>query len=65
MARVKVEEIVDYLGSDFRKALKNTINQQMPNNTIDEYALFREFKRAVSRKFGTWETVPDSYVEKQ
>ena len=65
MARVKIEEIIDHLSSEFRKALEDTVNQVAPNVQVDRYELFREFKRAVRRKCSTWERVPDRFVEKE
>ena len=64
MAKIKIEEVIDHLDTDIRKALKNTVDECCPGNTADAYDLFRQFKREVSRKCSTWENVPDNYVEK-
>jgi hypothetical protein len=63
MARIKAEEIVDHLSSEFRRALKDAVREVKPDIEIDEHALFRAFKRAVRRKCSTWESVPDQYVD--
>ncbi len=63
MARVKPEEIVEDLDSEFRRALGDAVREVMPGVQVDEYALFRAFKRAVGRKCSTWERVKDSHVE--
>lgn len=63
MARVKIEEIVDHLSSEVRRALSDSIKEVFPNSNIDEYTLFRAFKRAIRRKCSTWERVPDSFVD--
>lgn len=63
MARVKVEEIIEHLSSEMRKALAETVRAKVSGAQFDEYDLFREFKRAVRRKCNTWERVPDNYVE--
>lgn len=63
MARVKIENIIDHLNYDLRHALRDAVNNILPNAEFDERELFREFKRAVYRKCNTWESVPDSYVE--
>lgn len=63
MARVRVEDIVDHFGTEFRSALERAVTEVVPNANVDRYALFRAFKRAVRRKFSTWERVPDTYVE--
>lgn len=64
MAKIKPEEIIDHLSSDFRKALKGAVSEIMPGSVVDEYQLFRAFKRWVRRKCSTWERVPDQYVDK-
>lgn len=63
MAKVKIEEVIDYLDTDIRRALKDTVDKCCPGNNADAHNLFREFKRAVSRKCSTWENVPDHYIE--
>jgi transcriptional regulator GlxA family with amidase domain len=64
VARVKIEEIVDHLSSEMRRALEAAVEECAPDADIDARDLFRAFKRAVGRKCSTWETVPDHYVEK-
>jgi hypothetical protein len=63
VARVRIEDIIDFLDSDIRKALKDSVDKVIPNNNVDSHQLFREFKRSISRKCSTWERVPDQYVE--
>lgn len=63
MARVKMEEIVDHLSSEMRRALAQTIRQEFPEVDFDERALFRKFRRNVGRRCSTWENVPDHYVD--
>jgi len=63
MAKIKVEEIVDDLSSEFRRALADAVREVMPGIQCDEYQLFRAFKRAVGRKCSIWETVKNSHVE--
>jgi hypothetical protein len=64
MARVKIEEILDHLDSDIRNALQQTLEEHFPDQEFNPREVFRTFKRMVSRKCNTWETVPDKYVEK-
>ena len=64
MARIKVEEVVDHLDTEFRGALIDALGQVSPNTQVDAYEFFRAFKRAVYRKCSIWENVPDQYVEK-
>ena len=64
MSRVRIEEVIDHLSSEMRRALNESVKEVMPNSHFDEYELFRAFRRAVGRKCNTWESVPDHYVEK-
>ena len=62
MARVKIEDVVDHLSSEMRRALADAVRAQF-KESFDEYELYRAFRRAVGRKCSTWEQVPDNYVE--
>lgn len=44
MAKVKIEEIVDHLSSEMRKALVEAVRAATDLEVIDDRALFREFK---------------------
>lgn len=63
MAKVKIEEIVDHLSSEFRRALAETMSEHFPKENFDEREIFRTFKRQVYRKCNVWEDVPNDYVE--
>ena len=63
MARVKIEEIVDDLSQEFRRALSDAVAEILPDVEFDEYELFRAFKRAIRRKCSTWEAVRNSHVQ--
>jgi hypothetical protein len=65
MASIKIEEVVDHLSSEMRRALEEAVGECIPNAKYDSHELFRAFKRAVYRKCSVWETVPDHYVEKR
>lgn len=64
MARVKIEDVVDHLSSEFRRALEEVFQNHAPGTAIDSRAVFRDFRRAVYRKCNTWENVPDHFVDK-
>jgi len=64
MAQVNIEQIIDQLSSEMRKALVATIREHAPTCLVNDHALFRAFRRQVGRKCSTWETVPDQFVIK-
>ena len=63
MAKVKIEEIIDHLDSEMKKALEDTFTKMAPSLKIDKNTIFREFIKAVRKRCSTWETVPDHFVE--
>lgn len=63
MARIKIEDIVDHLDREFRKALENTLEEHFPTEDFDARDVFRTFKRKIRRKCSAWENVPDQFVE--
>lgn len=65
MARVKIEDIIDHLDTEIRKALEATVKEAYPEVNVDSHKIFRIFKRKVSSKCNTWERVPDQYVERE
>lgn len=62
MAYVEIEEIVDHLSSEMRRALEQAVNEVDSEVHLDAHELFRAFRRAVRSKCSTWEQVPDQYV---
>ena len=64
MAKIKIEEIINHLGYEFKKVLSKTIKQEFPDVKFDEIALFNKFKSNVSVELKKWENIPDNLVEK-
>jgi hypothetical protein len=62
MAEVKIEEVVDHLSSDMRRALEEAVREAIPGAVFDSSALCQSFIRAVGRACHTWEKIPDKYV---
>jgi len=63
MAQVNMEEIVDHLSSEIKRALEDTIKEHFPDQDFDRNAVFRTFKRKVYQKCSVWENVPDKLVK--
>lgn len=63
MARVKMEEIVDHLSTEMRKALAIAVEKTIDDAEFNDRELYRAFRRAVGRKCNTWERVPDQFVD--
>jgi hypothetical protein len=65
MARVQMENIVEHLKVEIRKALAAAVETTMPGAQFDRSQLFRAFRRKVGSKCGTWSQVPDQYVDRE
>lgn len=64
MARVKIEDVVYHLDSEFKKALDDTMSSFAPDVSYNRNELFRFFLKRVYHHCSSWENVPDSSVEK-
>ena len=62
MAKVNIEEIIEHLDYDIKRALEDTFVRCYPGISIDRNRLFKEFVKAIRRKCNTWEKVPDRYI---
>jgi hypothetical protein len=63
MARIKADEVVYHLSSEFTKALDDTMAQFAPQVQYNRHELFRFFNKAVYKHCSVWEDVPDSAIE--
>ena len=63
MARVKIEDVVYHLDSEFKKALDDTMAQFAHGVRYDRNELFRFFLKRVYHHCSTWENVPGNCVE--
>lgn len=63
MAKVKIEDIVDHLRPEIKRALTDTLEEHFPHQDFNVEDVFRTFKRKVYNKCSIWENVPDRYVK--
>jgi len=63
MAQILIEDVIDHLSSEMRRALEATLEEHFPNSDFDSYEVFRTFKREVYRKCSVWENIPNNLVK--
>jgi hypothetical protein len=62
MAQIKIEDIVDHLDSEMKRALEDAVKRVIPGAEFDRDRLFQEFRQAVYQHCSIWENVPDRFV---
>jgi hypothetical protein len=65
MAKIKIEEVVYALDTQFKKALENTIKKMIPDAQVDSRMLFVEFRKELYRQCQSWESIPNSCVQRE
>jgi hypothetical protein len=65
MAQVHIEDIIDHLSLEMRRALAAAVKEAVPEAEFSEWQLYRAFLREVRLKCSTWEQVPDKLVKKK
>lgn len=63
MARVNLTEMIERLELELRPVLKKAVEATIPDVEFDDKLLYREFRKAASRRFQTWERIPDNCVK--
>ena len=63
MAQVKIEDVVDSLDSEFKRALEDTMKNFAPDAHASRDEVFRFFLKRVYQHCSVWETVPDNCVK--
>ena len=64
MAYIDIEEVIEYLDSDMKRALENALENYGIKEPIDRNRLFKEFVKSVRRKCSNREYIPDNLVDK-
>jgi hypothetical protein len=65
MAKIKIEEVVYALDTQFKKALENTVKKMIPEAQVDNRILFVEFRKELYRQCQSWESVPNACVQRE
>jgi hypothetical protein len=65
MAKIKIEELVYALDTQFKKALENTVKKICPEKELDSMMLFVEFRKELYRQCQSWESIPNSCIQRE
>lgn len=64
MAQVQMDELIDHLRTEVKKALADAFAETAPDADVDIDNFYHVFKRRVYHHCNVWEQVPDQYVNK-
>lgn len=65
MAKLNIEEIINHLDREFRKALDATLREHFSNQEYNSRTVFKTFTKEVTKKCNSWETVPNKYIRSE
>jgi len=63
MARIKLEETLEYLYDDVQPALAEAVREMFPEAEFESGPLFRAFLKAVGKRRHDWVMLPDNLVD--
>lgn len=63
MAKVKIEELIDHLDRELRKALQATLREHFPDQDYTVRSVFKTFQTEVGKKCNVWEEVPNKFIK--
>lgn len=65
MAKVNIEEFVDHLDLEIRKALNATLREHFPDQDFNSRKVFKTFQHEVVKKCNSWESIPNKFIRSE
>lgn len=62
MAKVKIEELVDHLDREFRKAFEATLREHFGDYDYNARGVFKTFQKEINKKCKVWEDLPNKFI---
>lgn len=62
MAKVKIEEFIEHLDREIRKALEATLREHFPDQDYNSRTVFKTFQKEITKKCNSWEDVPNKFI---
>ena len=63
MAKVKIEELIDHLDRDIRKAFEATLREHFADQQYTAREVFKTFQKQIGKKCNAWEEVPNKFIK--
>jgi len=65
MAKLNIEEIINHLDLEFRKALDSTLREHFTDQEFNSRAVFKTFSKEVTKKCNSWESIPNKFIRSE
>lgn len=62
MAKLNIEELINHLDLEFRKALEATLREHFPDAEYNSRNVFKTFQKEIGKKCNAWENVPNKFI---
>jgi len=63
MARIKLEEILEYLYEDIQPSIYQAVKKNIPDCDIESRVIYRDFLKEIGRRRHDWVSVPDNLID--
>lgn len=63
MARIKLEETLEYLWEEIQPSLERAVREVVPEAEFESKALFRAFLKEIGRRRHDFVSIPDSFID--
>jgi len=63
MARIKLEETLEYLYDDIQPSLVEAVREVLPDAEFENRELFRAFLNAIGRRCPDWAKIPNNLID--
>ncbi len=65
MAKLNVEDLIDFLEPEIRKSLEATLRQHFSQQEYNSRAVFKTFKEEVGKKSMSWKSIPNKFIRSE
>ncbi len=63
MARIKLEETLEYLWEDIQPSLEKAVREVLPEADFESRALFRAFLKEIGKRRHDFANIPDNLID--
>ena len=62
MAKLNVEQLINHLDLEVRKALEATLREYFPYEEYNSRAISKTFQKELGKRCKVWENIPNKFI---